>query len=390
MKQVAIRIPQMGEGLREARLVATLKQPGDFVKRDEPIYQMETDKAIMDVESPYEGTLSEWLASIDDILPIGSKVGTMQVAAHIEEIAPSHGTEEANDSPSVEQATSINSTASTSSRRLDIPPRTRAHAKMLGVSEEQLAQIPASKSKLMPEDIDAWLASQSNSKYSEQQISSKQRVLNSRLTRGCQLVVPGNISLPCRWSKIQQLHEKIKTTGSDFQPSAFTLFAYAVAQTLKNHPIFRSTLTNDSTLRTYNHVQLGIAVSLPEDQLVIAVIEDADSLSWADFAQQMRQKINLAREGKDQANESVTISITNMRNYKVINAIPVVVPPAVGTLFLSDTYAGIPSDATELKLEQMVNIGLTFDHRISNGAGAAEFLKEIQFATENIDKLITL
>src|SRR5215212_9121244 len=80
MPVVSLRIPQIGEGLLEARLVAVLKQPGDKVKRDEPIYQMETDKAVMDVESPYEGVLVEWLAPVDTILPIGGEVARMEVA----------------------------------------------------------------------------------------------------------------------------------------------------------------------------------------------------------------------------------------------------------------------------------------------------------------------
>src|SRR5438270_7920475 len=91
MPTVSVRIPQIGEGLQEARLVAVLKQPGDRVKRDEPIYQMETDKAVMDVESPYEGTLVEWLAPIDTILPIGGEVARMDVADGVSEVAVGHG-----------------------------------------------------------------------------------------------------------------------------------------------------------------------------------------------------------------------------------------------------------------------------------------------------------
>ena len=78
MAIVSVTIPQIGEGLQEARLVAVLKQPGDFVKRDEPIYQMETDKAVMDVESPHEGTLLEWLAPDVKILPIGGENARMK------------------------------------------------------------------------------------------------------------------------------------------------------------------------------------------------------------------------------------------------------------------------------------------------------------------------
>src|SRR5437016_1360886 len=90
MPVVSVRIPQIGEGLQEARLVAILKNPGERVKRDEPIYQMETDKAVMDVESPYEGTLVEWTAPIDTILPIGGEVARMDVLGEVLE-APVHG-----------------------------------------------------------------------------------------------------------------------------------------------------------------------------------------------------------------------------------------------------------------------------------------------------------
>ncbi|MGL1659482.1 biotin/lipoyl-containing protein, partial [Vibrio parahaemolyticus] len=68
-----------------------LKKPGDTIKRDEHIYQMETDKAVMDVESPYEGTLVSWSADVDTILPIGGEVAKMEVAEGVEEMSAGHG-----------------------------------------------------------------------------------------------------------------------------------------------------------------------------------------------------------------------------------------------------------------------------------------------------------
>src|SRR5436305_12921730 len=91
MPTVSVRIPQIGEGLQEARLVAILKQPGERVKRDEPIYQMETDKAVMDVESPYEGKLVAWTSEVDTIRPIGGGGATMEEADGGSEDAGRHG-----------------------------------------------------------------------------------------------------------------------------------------------------------------------------------------------------------------------------------------------------------------------------------------------------------
>src|SRR5436309_10110284 len=75
MPIVAIKIPQLGEGLQEARLIRFLKKPGDSVAQDEPIYEMETDKAVMEIESPTAGVLEAWEANEDDVLPIGAVIG---------------------------------------------------------------------------------------------------------------------------------------------------------------------------------------------------------------------------------------------------------------------------------------------------------------------------
>ena len=396
MPIVSVNIPQIGEGLQEARLVAVLKEPGQNVKRDEPIYQMETDKAVMDVESPYEGTLLEWLAPVDTILPIGGAVAKMEVAEGVQEVgAGGHGP-----APTVEAAAPATATAATSSpetRNANIPPRTRAYAKEKGISDEQLGAIPSASGKLMPSDIDAFLSSGSTAakpaesrggNYKEAAVPQKQRLLASRLVRGTQLVVPGTISVAVSWESIERTRAQMKASGSEFQPSAFTMFAFAVVKALTEFPMFRSTLVNDETLRTYDHVSLGIAVSLPGDELVLAVVDEADTMDWKTFASKSREQIQLAREGKDQAHEGVTMSLTNMQSFGLRDAVPVVVPPAVGTLFLGEVYSGLAQDTEELRMKHYANIALTFDHRVMNGVGAAEFIKAVKTNVETMGSMI--
>jgi len=379
MPIISVRIPQIGEGLQEARLVAVLKQPGDKVKRDEPIYQMETDKAVMDVESPYEGVLVEWLGQPDDVLEIGAEVARMEVAGA--EATP------VETAPSAEAATSVSD--SPMAKIAGIPPRTRAYAKEKGVGDDQLASITASGSKLMPSDIDAFLAgANQNAAYEEQPMAPKQRLLASRLVRGSQLVVPGTMSFVIGWEGIENARARYKSAGGDFNPSSFTIFAYAVAQTLKDFPAFRSSLIGDDKVRTYHHANLGIAVGLPGDELVLAVVEDADALDWRSFAQRTRERIDLARTGKDQANESVTISLTNMQSFGLRDAVPVVVPPAVATLFLGEVYNALDADSETPKIRRVANMALTFDHRVLNGVGAAQFMNAIKTKVETIGSLI--
>jgi pyruvate dehydrogenase E2 component (dihydrolipoamide acetyltransferase) len=382
MPIVAVRIPQIGEGLQEARLVAVLKQPGDKVLRDEPIYQMETDKAVMDVESPYEGILTEWLAEVDAILPIGGEVARMDVPEGTDEMVV-HGTAE---TPS---AMEESATAPAAKGIAGIPPRTRAYAKEKGISEEILATISAAGSKLMPADIDAYLSGGSPAKgYSESAVPSAQRLLASRMVRGNQIVVPGTEIVAVNWTAVENLRTRIKASGSDFQPSAFTMFSYAVTQAVKEFPAFRTILVGDNTFRTYDHVALGIAVARPGDELVLAVVEDADTLDWPSFAARMRERIDQARQGKDQASEAVTISLTNMQAFGLRDAVPVVVPPSVATLFLGEVYNGLAQDTEELKLVRTANLALTFDHRVINGVGAAQFLAKIKEHVESLSAMI--
>ncbi len=384
MAIVSIQIPQLGEGLQEARVVSFLKKPGDTIKRDEPIYQMETDKAVMDVESPYSGTLVEWLAAEDDLLAIGADIARIE-SEDEQQVTSSHG------APKTEEVVET-AAASGGVRGANIPPRTRAYAKEKGISDAVLAELAeAAGGKLMPADIDAHLGGASapaNGAFVDSAVPSKQRLLSSRMVRGNAIVVPGTEIVVVDWTQIETLRAEIKASGNDFQPSAFTMFAFAVTKALAQFPIFRSSLVNDTTLRTYNHVSLGIAVSLPGDELVLAVVEDADTLDWPTFAQRTREKIELARQGKDQANETVTLSLTNMQSFGLRDAVPVVVPPSVGTLFLGEAYNGLAQNTTELKLQRCANLALTFDHRVANGVGAAQFLNAVKKNVEHIRELL--
>ena len=399
-------VPQSGEGLQEARIVAFLKNPGDIIKRDDPIYQMETDKAIMDVESPYAGKLISWTAKVDDVIAIGAEVGKIAVSGGTEvQDAPSHGAAGAlggSAAPSTLTPTPLppkEQGEGTSNVRLqEIPPRSRAYAKEKGISPEALVTVPFMGSKLMPADIDVFLrgggtanvvgkpqVSSSGIKFTERQMPGKQRVLNSRMVRSNSLVVPGTMTVVTKWGPIEEERAKLKAGGRKFQPSGFSMFAYAVTKAMAEFPAFRSSLAGDDKIRTYDYVSLGIAVSLPGDELVIAVVDSADTFDWQDFASATRDRISLARSGKDQAHEAVTVSLTNMQAFGLRDAIPVVVAPSMATIFLGETFRDLDAAG---RIQKVVNVTMTFDHRLCNGVGAAEFLVKVREYVENIGALL--
>ena len=78
-----------------------------------------------------------------------------------------------------------------------------------------------------------------------------------------------------------------------------------------------------------------------------------------------------------------------MQNFGLRDAVPVVVPPSVATLFLGEIYAGLAQDTEEIKLRRYANLALTFDHRILNGVGAAEFIKRVKLNVETISAVLS-
>ena len=408
MAAVEIRIPQLGEGLQEARIVRFLKQSGDAVKQDEPIYEMETDKAVMEIESPAGGVLEDWEAKEDDVLPIGAVIGRLntdgaaaQVRAAEDEIADDDDSQPP--TPNTQHPTP-NANRQTPNadkdllRTANIPPRTRAYAKELRLTEEELADLIRSKpAKLMPEDIDRFLQSRAKpatprdgiarkadgAAFEDIPLPQRQKTLVYRLQQATRDVVPAAMELRVDWSAIETTRAKLKEDASGPQPSQFILFAWCVAQAAKNHPKFRSALQGESMLRQYNHLNLGIAVAREGDELLLARIDAADSLPFSEFVTSAQSAIQRAREGVDQAAEVMQISLTNMAGQGVRMGIPVIAAPAVGTLFVGEPFDEaylLPNGG--IGFRRVAAMVLSFDHRIANGVGAANFLSEIKRLVE--------
>lgn len=415
MPVISIRIPQLGEGLQEALLVELLKQPGDKVKRDEPIYVMETDKATTDVESPYEGTVVEWTVKTGTVLQIGAEIGRIEVAEGVREVPVGHGPADthasissstgSSSSPSGGMHDSLASRVESSPSHRDdegetgsggpmIPPKTRKYLKEKGLLEVA-HQIPASGKKLMPEDVDAYLAkggavgggSPGSSKaaaaapistdhYDVVELPQSQIILNYRLVRGTQVCVPVTVMNEIDWSSIEAGRQKVKSSGG---PTGFAMACWCIVQSLKKHDRFRSVISADGrTLKVFKRVNLGVAVALPGDQMVTAVVRDADTMTANQFFSALARQIDIARDGKDQADESTTVTVSNIGKAGMKIGIPAIVSPAVATLAIGQTYPQPIPEGAGFKFQPTVMATLSFDHRIANGVGAANFLNEVK------------
>ena len=390
MPVISVRIPQLGEGLQEALLVEFLKQPGDVVKRDEPIYVMETDKATTDVESPYDGKLVEWTVETGTVLQIGVEIGKMEVAEGVKEMAAGHGPPAADEPAKVEPAPAKPTEAKvgTAVRRakVAIPPRTRKYLKEKGLMDVA-DQIPADGSKLMPADIDRYIAAQGGTESGEEfdklDLPQSQIVLNYRLSRGTQVCVPVTVMNEIEWGLLETTRAAVKAQGG---PTAFGMSCWAVVQAMKKHDKFRSAMAADGkSLKVFKRINLGVAVALPGDLMVTAVIRGADTMDQAAFFKAFVEQVVAARDGNDQADESTTITVSNIGKAGMRCGIPAIVAPAMATLAIGETYSHpVPTD-DGFEFRRMVIATMSFDHRIANGVGAANFLNDVRQEIESFE-----
>ncbi|MCH2181717.1 MAG: 2-oxo acid dehydrogenase subunit E2 [Mariniblastus sp.] len=384
MPIISVRIPQLGEGLHEALLVDFLKQPGDSVKRDEPIYVMETDKATTDVESPYEGTLIEWTVETGSVLEIGTEIAKMEVAEGVEEMPAGHGP--ADSAPATTSAVVTDSTpVARKKSKIQIPPKTRKLLKEHGLLD--LAdEIPTAGSKLMPADVEAYLAAggqggQSSDDYAAELLPQSQVTLNFRLKRGTQDCIPVTVMNEVDWTALQSARAEVKPSGG---PTGFTMALWCVVQALKEHDAFRSSLSSDGRTRhVYHRVNLGIAVALPGDQMVTAVVRGADEMDRETFFAAVAQQIEQARDGQDQADGSTTLTVSNIGKAGMRIGIPAIVAPAMATLAIGQTYPLPVPEGDSFRFQVSCTMTLSFDHRLANGVGAANFMNRIKEEIES-------
>jgi pyruvate dehydrogenase E2 component (dihydrolipoamide acetyltransferase) len=395
MPIVSVRIPQLGEGLQESLVIEFFKQAGELIKRDEPLYSMETDKGTIDVESPYDGELTEWLVEEGSVQKIGAPIAHMEVAEGVEEMAAGHGPPEVaakqTASRPIPAATAANPPAG---RNRAIPPRTRRYLREKGL-QEIADQIPASGGKLTPEDVDVYLASGGRAAASaadelgpfiDATLSKEQQRLNYRLVRGIQLCVPVVASLDVDFTAIERARAELKAKLGDDAPSNLVMVLWCITRAIEHHPAFRSTLVDEGrTRRTFEHVNLGIAVALPDDVLLTAVVEEADTIAWQDFSAAVSRQVELARGGEDQANAATTVSVSNIGSLGLRTGVAAVVPPAMGTITLGKIFDCAHPHGDSYRFTRTATFTLTFDHRVANGAGAASFLQDLDREIREFD-----
>jgi pyruvate dehydrogenase E2 component (dihydrolipoamide acetyltransferase) len=170
---------------------------------------------------------------------------------------------------------------------------------------------------------------------------------------------------------------------SERQISYTELLVKAVAEALKKHPLLNSTLVEDEKIKAYADINIGVAVAT-EQGLVVPVIHYADKKTLEEIAAKLRDLAEKAKEGK-LAKEDLsggTFTITNLGMYGVDLFMPIINPPEAAILAVGQIVNKPAAEGKEIVIKPIMTLSLAYDHRIVDGAPAAQFLEEIKKTLE--------
>ncbi len=331
-----IVVPIMGEGIRNAKVVTLLKKPGDKIALDDPLCEVETDKAVYPIESSFAGTMGEWQAEVGATVDIGQELGTILSEGGAFEDEPYRNGE----SESVAAAVSPAS------------------------SPEQPTRLPLQKSG---------------------KTSAIEPALSPTIVRKLSRVVPANLQIDACWDAIRSAREKAKEKEGKTAPSPSVMVAWAVVRAMEKHAPFRRLILEDDQIVENDEFDLGIAVAIENDRLATAVVTKANKRDWPDFMQRYNETVAETRTGRVDAMNAPLV-ISSLGAFGVRAAAPIVVPPSVATLFVGSSHFETVGDGKKSESAEVVTLSLTFDHRVVNGAGAANFVHDVKERVEGFPR----
>jgi 2-oxoisovalerate dehydrogenase E2 component (dihydrolipoyl transacylase) len=379
-----LTMPEVGETVTEGTIERWLKKPGDHVDKYEPIVEINTDKVDVELPSPVSGTVSELLAEEGQVVAVGAALAVIETAAGEapDEAAPA-ATEHA---PSA--AAAPGRAAAPAGGPTRATPRVRKLAEKLGVELSGVAGTGPG-GRIVEEDVKAAAsgapaarpAAKVEQEEERQPLTSIRRTIAQRMAASkfsaphAWLVMEADVSglVALRQAQRAALRER---EGVDLTYLPFVVAA--AAQALREHPALNASWGEDAIVLK-KRIHVGVAVAA-EQGLLVPVVHDADRLAIADVARAVHDLSERARAGK-LALEDVqggTFTVDNTGSFGSIVSMPIIAQGQAAILALEAVTRRpvvLPDDS--IAVRSVVNLCLSFDHRVLDGAQAGAFLRSI-------------
>jgi len=373
-------LPKLGLTMDEGRLIAWHKAEGDQVTEGEVLFEVETDKAAMEVPATASGFVRRLLAKPEDMVPVTTVVAIITTTADelIAEAATGDVALPRNSPPSLSSSTAPESRAAQRSVEQHPPspsrdasfatsPAARKLAAELGVDLGRVT--PKVGSRITTEDVEAAAARSS---------SGEKRIPLSRMRKA----IAAAMSTSARDAPQFSIERDVDMTAANVQrkgagASYTDVVVSAAAKALRSHPRLRSRFDGDAIIeQTGAHVGLAVAVT---DGLLVPVIRDADTKDLAELVREREHLEEGAHAGRLTADALTggVFTVSNLGSLGVDRFTALVNPPEAAILAMGRVRDRIIARDGKAEIRPVVTLTLSVDHRVADGADAARFLDDV-------------
>ncbi|MBG7611092.1 2-oxo acid dehydrogenase subunit E2 [Polaribacter sp. BAL334] len=432
MSRFELKLPKMGESVAEATITSWLKEVGDTIELDEAVVEIATDKVDSEVPSEVEGTLVEILFEKDAIVQVGQTIAIIETssdsAPKIQKQEVEIPAEVQEVEKTIEKAAEIIATpiTKTSDSGKFYSPLVRNIAQTEGVSMQELEAISGTgkDGRVTKEDILQFIdhkkvapkVAVTPTPVQEKPVTTVQKeqpkapvsvnggdeiiemsrmgkliakhmVDSVQTSAHVQSFIEIDVTNIVKWrDKVKDAFLKREGEKLTFTP----ILMHAVAATIKKYPMINITVDGDKIIKRKN-INLGMAASLPDGNLIVPVIKNADQLNLVGMTKQVNDLANRARINQLKPDEiqNGTYTVTNVGSFGSVMGTPIINQPQVAILALG-AIRKVPAvietpEGDFIGIRQKMFVSHSYDHRVVNGALGGMFISTLKDILESWD-----
>lgn len=416
MAKLEILMPTMGESIFECTVLKWLVKEGDTVAIDDMILEVATDKIDTEIGSSHDGVITKFLVQEGDVAVIGEPICILETSATTvitEEVAP--------DAPEEKKAAEVilsdieklqtQHTLSSNSNGKFYSPLVLNIAKTENISSEELHKIKGTglENRVTKHDILAYLENKKNGKAtppnkvvqssfssSNDQVVEMDRmrkVIAQRMVDSKRISPHVTSFIESDLTHVVKFREAVKDQFKRDYKENFTytpVLIQAVIQAIKKYPAINIQVSEDNIIFK-NDINIGMAVALPNGNLIVPVIHRADQYTLAQLALKVNDLANRARNNQLKPEELAggTYTVTNIGSFGNLSGTPIILQPQVAILAFG-VIRKMPAvietpEGDFIGIRQKMVISHSYDHRVVDGSLGGLFLKEVSDYFENFN-----
>lgn len=388
---LTLTMPQPGETITQGTVVRWLVSEGQTIKEKEPIAELETEKAVFEYESPFEGKIIKLLVGANSTVNVGEPLALIEVSDEKAKTYSLLGLGQ-----TVLEAPGPATVQKPCPKKIPLSPLLRRLIAEGGISETELEKITSTGpgGRLTKEDILGYLDSRKAQKSPKDEIIPCTPIrlrIAEHMVLSKQTIPHAHTGLTVDLSRLsayrQQNKDHFKTEKKISLGIAPLVFP-ALKKAIFEHPLVNASFKEDKKeIVIHKYINLGMAVDT-ERGLYVVVVRNAQKMGFVDFARELAEAVQRAKQNKLKPEDltGVTFTLNNYGFYGTRFGVQIILPPQSTTLGMGKIEKRPWVVDDQIHIRELADFTMAFDHRVMDGRDAGLFLNDLKRSLENFSE----